>query len=240
MTGTTPHTLHRFDEELARLRGLIARMGELADRQIRDVTRALATRDASRAAEVAARDEQLDALQREVETQVIRMLALRHPVALDLRQVVAALKVASDIERIGDYAANAAKRTMTICALPPVGSLNGFERMAALVQENLAAAIAAFAEGDAEAADRVWASDSPVDAIHTGIFRELLTHVIEDPRSVSAVAHLLFIAKNLERIGDHATNIAEAVHFAARGDQLAGERPKADATSETMLTGPNG
>lgn len=240
MTETAPHTLHRFDEELGKLRSLISRMGDLAGRQIRDATRALVARDSALATEVVARDVDIDRLEREVEAQAIRMLALRHPVALDLRHIVSALKAANDIERIGDYAANAAKRTVSVCALPAVGSLNGFERMAALVQENLAAAVTALVTDDAEAAQRVWMADTPVDAIHTGIFRELLTHMIEDPRSITAAAHLLFIAKNLERIGDHATNIAETAHFAARGDLLPGERPKADEASETVSVGSKG
>lgn len=235
MAVMSPHTVRSFDDELAKLQQLISRMGEFAGRQIRDVAQALVTRNSALAGEIATRDLELDQLEREIEAQAIRVLALRQPVAQDLRYVVAALKVATDIERIGDYAANAAKRTVVLCSFPPVGSLNGFERMATLVQANLSAAVRAFVTGDSEAADRVWAADTPVDTIHTGIFRELLTHMIEDSRTITPAVHLLFIAKNLERIGDHATNIAESAHFAVRGDLLPDQRPKADHASEATV-----
>jgi len=230
MTPDTPHTVHRFDRELAGLRDLIERMGKIAVEQIRAAVRAVMERDADLAAEVAARDKELDRLEREVEAEVIKVLALRHPVASDLRLVIGALRAANDLERIGDYAANVAKRGILLAELPPLGSLNGFGRLADMAGRNVEDAVAALLSGDADLADRVWAGDQPVDAIYTGIFREMLTHMMEDPRTITAATHFLFVAKNLERIGDHATNIAEVAHYLGRGEFLEGERPKADTT----------
>jgi phosphate transport system protein len=232
MTDPAPHTIHRYDAELGNLRALIARMGEIAEGQVAGATRALLARDARQAAEVAAGDAELDRLEEAIEAQAIKVLALRHPVASDLRLVVGALKAAGDLERVGDYAANAAKRCAVLASQPPVGSLNGFERLSALVIRNLHEAVGALVSGDAEAARRAWRADEPADAIYTGIFREMLTHMMEDPRTITAATHLLFVAKNLERIGDHATNIAEIAHYLACGERLAGERPKADMTAE--------
>lgn len=232
MTDPAPHTIHRYDEELGALRSLIARMGEIAERQIAGATRALVERDAQLADEIVAGDAELDRLEQDVEAQAIKVLALRHPLANDLRLVVGALKAAGDLERVGDYAANAAKRCAVVASQPPVGSLNGFERLSALVIRNLHEAVGALVSGDAEAARRAWHADQPADAIFTGIFREMLTHMMEDTRNITAATHLLFVAKNLERIGDHATNIAEIAHYLASGEILAGERPKADATTQ--------
>jgi phosphate transport system protein len=232
MTDEKPHTVHRFDQELAALRGLVGRMGEVAARQISEATRALVERDSRLAEDIVASDVELDRMEQDVEAQAIKVLALRHPVASDLRLVVAALKAAGDLERIGDHAANAAKRCAIVASQPTLGSLNGFERMSELVIRNLHEAVAALVSGDAEAAKRVWRADQPVDSIYTGIFREMLTHMMEDPRNITAATHLLFVAKNLERIGDHATNIAEIAHYLASGETLAGDRPKADMTAQ--------
>jgi phosphate transport system protein len=210
-------------------------MGGLAERQVADATRALVRRDTTLAAEVVSRDAQIDALEREVEAFCVRLLALRQPMAADLRVVIAAMKASNDIERIGDYAANAAKRAIVLASLPSIGSLNGFERMAQLVQENLKSAMDAFVNDDAEAAHRVWEADEPVDAIYNGIFRELLTFMMEDPRNITAATHMLFIAKNLERIGDHTTNIAERIFYAVRGDTLPDDRPKADQSAFAVV-----
>jgi phosphate transport system protein len=231
----TEHIVRSYDEELRRLRDMLARMGGLAERQVADATRALVRRDTDLATEVVSRDTQIDALEREVETFCVRLLALRQPVAQDLRVIVAGMKASNDLERIGDYARNAAKRAIVLASLPPLGSLNGFERMAHLVQENLKAAIDAFVNNDAEAARRVWEADEPVDAIYNGIFRELLTFMMEDPRNITAATHMLFIAKNLERIGDHTTNIAERIHYAVMGDTLPEDRPKADDSAYAVV-----
>lgn len=233
MTDQSAHTVRRYDEELTRLRDLVARMGAIAEEQIDAATRCIVDRDAQLASHVVQRDLELDDLEREVEAQAIKVIALRHPVAVDLRLVIGALRAASDLERVGDYAANAAKRSIVLAGLPPVGSLNGFERLSATVGRNLRDAVKAFLAGDAALADRVWAADQPADAIYTGIFREMLTHMMEDARNITAATHLMFVAKNLERIGDHATNIAEVAHYLGLGEPLAGERPKAD-TSVTM------
>jgi phosphate transport system protein len=234
------HTVRSYEEELRRLRDMIVRMGGLAEQQVADAATALVERDTELAMEVVQRDGQIDALEREIEAFVVRLLALRQPMGQDLRLIIAALKISHDLERIGDYARNAAKRSLVIAQQPTLGSLNGFHRMARLVQANLQGAIDALVHDDAEKADEIWASDEPVDDIYNGIFREMLTFMMEDPRNITAATHLLFIAKNLERIGDHATNIAETVHFAVRGEALEEERPKADSSAYAVVRPPSG
>jgi phosphate transport system protein len=232
------HTVRSFGEELRRLREMIARMGGLAERQVADAVTALVRRDAELATEVMGRDAEIDALEREIENFCIRVLALRQPVAQDLRLVIAGLKISHAIERIGDYARNAAKRSIVLAQQPPLGSLNGFQRMAVLVQEELKGAMDALVNHDAAKAHEVWASDESVDEVYNGIFREMLTHMMEDPRNITAATHLLFVAKNLERIGDHATNIAETVYYALSGQLLTEERPKADNSAFTVVRPP--
>ena len=232
------HIVRSYDGELRKLREMVARMGGLAERQVHDATQALIRRDAVLAAEVVTRDGALDQLEREIEAFCIRILALRQPVASDLRFIVAAMKVSHDLERIGDYARNGAKRSIVLAQQPQLASMNGFQRMSHLVQENLKLAIDALVNDDAEAAQRVWAADEPIDTVYNGIFREMLTHMMEDPRNITAATHLLFIAKNLERIGDHATNIAETVHYAVRGDSLPEDRPKADSSAYAVIRAP--
>jgi phosphate transport system protein len=238
MEHQSEHIVRSYDDQLRRVRDMLARMGGLAERQVNDATVALTRRDATLAAEVIGRDAALDQLEREIESFCIRILATRQPMAIDLRFIVAAMKVAHDLERIGDYARNAAKRSIVVAQQPALGSLNGFLRMARLVQENLKAAIDALVNDDADAAARVWGNDEPVDDVYNGIFREMLTFMMEDPRNITAATHLLFIAKNLERIGDHATNIAETVHYAVRGDSLPDERPKADSSAYAVVRPP--
>ena len=229
------HTVRSYDDELRRLRDTIARMGGLAERQVADATSALVEHDTDLAALVVQRDVEIDTLDREVEQFTVRLLALRQPMGEDLRFSVAAMRISQDLERIGDYARNGAKRAIVVAQQPQIGSLNGFQRMARLVQENLKNALDALVNSDAAKADEVWAADEPVDEIYNGIFREMLTHMMEDPRNITAATHLLFIAKNLERIGDHATNIAERVHYAVRGETLSEERPKADASAHAVV-----
>jgi phosphate transport system protein len=239
MTTEQPeHIVKSYDEQLRKLRDMVGRMGGLAERQVHDATTALVRRDTGLAAETIGRDGALDQLEREIDGFAVRLLALRQPVASDLRFIVAAMKVAHDLERIGDYARNGAKRSIVISQQPQIGSLNGFQRMSVMVQENLKLAIDALVNDDADAADRVWAADEPIDDVYNGIFREMLTHMMEDPRNITAATHLLFIAKNLERIGDHATNIAETVHYAVRGDTLPDERPKSDASAYAVVRPP--
>jgi phosphate transport system protein len=232
------HIVKSYDEQLKRVRDMVARMGGLAERQVHDSVTAMTRRDARLAAEVVTRDAALDQLEREIESFCVRILALRQPMAADLRFIIASMKVAHNLERIGDYARNGAKRSIVVMQQPQLGSMNGFTRMAQLVQENLKAAIDALLSGDAEAAQRVWAADEPVDDVYNGIFREMLTFMMEDPRNITAATHLLFIAKNLERIGDHATNIAETVHYAVRGDSLPDDRPKSDSSAYAVIRAP--
>ncbi len=233
------HTVRSYSEELRRLREMIARMGGLAERQVADATIALVRRDSDLASEVMGRDAAIDALEREIEAYCIRILALRQPVGQDLRLIVASLKISHELERIGDYARNAAKRSLVLAQQPPLGSLNGFQRMANLVQANLKDAIDALVNDDAAKADEVWAADVPIDEVYNGIFREMLTFMMEDPRNITAATHLLFVAKNLERIGDHATNIAEKVHYAVRGEAMLEDRPKADVSASAVIRPPN-
>ena len=237
-TSDTPHIVRSYEEELKRLRDMIARMGGLAERQVADSATALIRRDTELAAEVVSRDAQLDLLEREVEAFCVRLLALRQPMAGDLRLIVTSMKISSDLERIGDYARNGAKRAIVISSQPQFASLNGFSRLAHLVQENLKGAIDALVNDDLARADEVWNADQPVDDIYNGIFRELLTFMMEDPRNITAATHLLFVAKNLERIGDHATNIAERVHYAISGQILPDERPKSDTSPYAVVRPP--
>ena len=236
--GSPTHIVKSYEEDLKRLREMIARMGGLAERQVADSADALVRRDTRLAAEVVGRDKLLDDMEQEVEQFCVRLLALRQPMAQDLRLIVACMKISQDLERIGDYARNGAKRTIVVSQLPMLGSLNGFERMAELVQENLKGAIDALVEDDSAMADSVRANDEPIDRIYNGMFRELLTFMMEDPRNITAATHLLFIAKNMERIGDHATNIAERVHFAVLGAPPTEERPKGDTSASAVVNPP--
>ena len=237
-SSDTPHIVRSYEEELKRLRDMIARMGGVAERQVAVSATALIRRDTELAAEVVSRDAQLDLLEREVEAFCVKLLALRQPMAGDLRLIVTSMKISSDLERIGDYARNGAKRAIVISSQPQFASLNGFSRLAHLVQENLKGAIDALVNDDLARADEVWNADQPVDDIYNGIFRELLTFMMEDPRNITAATHLLFVAKNLERIGDHATNIAERVHYAISGQILPDERPKSDTSPYFVVRPP--
>ncbi|MCU0889917.1 MAG: phosphate signaling complex protein PhoU [Rubritepida sp.] len=237
--GAMPqHIVKSYEEDLRRLREMIARMGGLAERQVADSAQALLERDTDLAATVVSRDAKLDAMEREVESFCVQLLARRQPMAADLRLIIACMKISQDLERIGDYARNGAKRAIVVSQTPGLGSFNGFRRMVELVQENLKDAIDALVEDDAAKADAVWRADAPIDSIYNGIFRELLTFMMEDPRNITAATHLLFIAKNMERIGDHATNIAERVHYAVLGEMLTDERPKADVSASAVVRPP--
>jgi phosphate transport system protein len=180
-------------------------------------------------------DPAVDTLEREVEALVIRMLALRQPLAGDLRTIVSSLKLSSDLERIGDYAANIAKRSIVLNQFNLPFKLGGLSHMARLVQENLKMTIDVIGDGDPARAVQVWRADQAVDDIYTAIFRELITYMMEDPRNITPCTHLLFVAKNLERIGDHTTNIAETVHYAVTGEVLPEGRPKGDSPSYAVV-----
>src|SRR3954454_3632320 len=220
------HIVKSFSQELQRLRDLMAEMGGMVESQLTMATQAIVNHDTDLATRAVQQDPQVDALERQVEQLVIRMLALRQPMASDLRQIVSALKVSAALERIGDYAKNVAKRSIVLGQFALPFSLTGLATMARLVQENLRLVIDAVGDGDPEKAVQVWQSDQAIDDLYNSIFRELITYMMEDPRSITPCTHLLFIAKNLERIGDHATNIAETVYYTATGTTLSDERPK--------------
>ena len=232
ITPTPPHDhiVHSYDEERQRLVGEILRMGEMAAAQLEAALDVVDRRDDGAAARIVANDEAIDALEGEVSQDVMR-LALRGPLARDLREILAALRIAADIERIGDYAANVAKRSTALNASPPLPHTRGLNALGQLVVRQLRDVFAAYASDDAEAAQRVRAGDAEVDTLYTGLFRELLTYMTEDARAITPCTHLLFMAKNLERVGDHATNIAENVWFLVHGDEALPPREKRDATN---------
>lgn len=231
MSEGVGHIVKSYALELSRLRGLLTEMGGLVESQVELAAQAVTGQDAAAATRAMELDPSVDALEREVEQFVIRLLALRAPMAQDLRQIVAALKITGDLERIGDYAANIAKRSIVLNQFTVPYSLAGFGHMARLVQENLRLTVDAVGDGDAEKAVQVWRSDQVVDELYTALFRELMTYMMEDPRNITPCTHLLFVAKNLERIGDHATNVAELVHYAATGESLPEVRPKGESVS---------
>jgi len=233
------HTVKSYDDELKNLNQIIAEMGGLAEAQLQSAIEALVRRDADLAAQVVQSDTSIDALEHQITNLTVRMLALRQPMAQDLREVVAALKISSDIERIGDYAANVAKRAIALSQTPPIQPANGIPRMARLAQQIIKDVLDAYIEHDADKALEVWQRDEEVDEMYTSLFRELLTYMMEDPRNISPCTHLLFIAKNIERIGDHATNIAEIVHFLVLGRPIEALRPKGDNTSFSMVAPPD-
>ena len=214
------HTVKAFDNDIGELRGLISQMGGLAEDAIDKAMQALQRNDIALAEQVRAADKQIDMIEAEVERLAVRIIALRAPMAVDLREVVAALKIAGVVERIGDYAKNIAKRVPMIESehrIEPISILPAMGRMASEMVHDV---LDAFAARDAEEAMRVVESDAALDDFYDSIFRTLVTYMVENPRTIGQVAHLLFVAKNLERIGDHATNIAEMVFYAATGDRL--------------------
>jgi phosphate transport system protein len=226
------HIVKSYDNELKRLDGEIIRMGEIAISQLDAAIDVLQRRDSNAAQRVVANDEAIDALEHEVSHDVLRLLALRQPMARDLREVYAALRISSDIERIGDYAANVAKRSMVLNQTAPVTAARGLPALARLANNLVKESLEAYRHRDADRAMIVRSRDAELDAEYTGLFREFLTYMAEDPRQITACTHLLFIAKNIERIGDHATNIAENTWFLVHGEQPEGEREKRDTTTE--------
>lgn len=229
------HIHAEYDNEFKKLTKLLARMGGLAESQLANALIAIEKRDNKLAMAVKEGDKEIDALEHEIESLVVRMLALRQPMANDLRYVVSTLRTSSDIERIGDYAKNIAKRAMALNQLPAEPLLRGVLRIGRPVQAMLKDVMDAHLQGDTAKAVEVWEADEEVDALYTSLFRELLTYMMEDPRHITPCTHLLFIAKNLERIGDHATNIAEIIHFQVEGVSLGDRRPKADASNYEVM-----
>ncbi|HEX8447846.1 MAG TPA: phosphate signaling complex protein PhoU [Sphingomonas sp.] len=223
------HTIKAFDDELGQLRALVSEMGGMAEAAISDAIQALVRRDLDGAARVVDQDRRIDAIEAEIEREVVRMIALRAPMADDLREILAAMKISGVIERIGDYAKNIAKRVPLLQDARGIEPLSILPAMARLVSEMVHNVLDAFVARDADAAVTVCESDRAVDDFYNSLFRTLLTYMLENPHTITSATHLLFIAKNLERIGDHATNIAEMVFFAATGRQMT-ERSKGDDT----------
>jgi len=231
----TEHIIKSYDEELRRLNNTITQMGGLGESQLAAAIEAVVKRDSELAARVVEGDARVDQLEREVDGLVVRLLALRQPMARDLREILAALRIASDLERICDYAANVAKRSIVLNQSPPVKPVYTLPRMVRLAQALTKDVLDAYVARDADKALVVWARDEELDEMYSSLFRELLTYMMEDPRNITACTHLLFMAKNVERIGDHATNIAETVYFLVNGTPLTQMRPKRDNSAETMI-----
>lgn len=230
-----PHISRSYDAELARLSLLIVEMGGMVERQIAEAVQALSRRDRELADRVIAGDRRIDDLEAETVQMVLRLLALRQPLAGDLRAIVVALKIAGDLERMGDYAKNIAKRVQPLSAGFAVESARGIPRAARLVEVMLHDVLDAYVRNDAEKAVRARDADAEVDALYSSLFRELLACMIADSRTITACTDLLFVARSIERMGDHATNIAESVHFLVTGRRLTEARAKGDVTSATVV-----
>jgi phosphate transport system protein len=222
------HIVRAFDQALDHLASDLARMGGLAEAQVNDAISAITRRDTALAQTVIERDAKVDIAQKEVEKRCTSLLALRQPMANDLREVMAAWKISSDLERVGDLAKNIAKRTLVINQSDPIQLTRSIERMGRLAAAHLKQVLDAYSSREVAPALAVWFQDEDVDAHYNSLFRELLTYMMEDPRTIGPCAHLLFVAKNIERIGDHSTNIAETVHYLVTGEEIATQRPKAD------------
>lgn len=230
------HIVKSYEEELANLDNQIAKMGGLVERLVGDAIEALERRVPELAAAAINSDKPIDILEREIEEQVVGMIARRQPLGNDLRLVMTALRISSDLERTGDLGKNIAKRAYAVANEPhPKHLVRGLKHMGELAQEQLKEVLDAYSARDAEKAVRVWTRDEDIDAMYNSLFREFLTYMMEDPRNISLCTHLLFGAKNIERIGDHATNIAEGVYFLVNGKELPNERPKGDFTSSSMI-----
>ena len=232
------HTLKVFDEELHEIARKVAELGGLAEKEVADSLAALATRDTDLAQRVVAGDNAIDELQLEIEEKAVLTIARRQPMAVDLREIVGALRVSNDLERIGDLAKNIGRRVIALDGdFPPPKLVRGVEHMADMVLGQLKQVLDAYAARDLDRALDVWKGDEDIDAICTSLFRELLTYMMEDPRNITFCIHLMFCAKNIERMGDHATNIAETVHYMIQGRPIADKRPKRDMTGFATMKG---
>jgi len=230
------HVAKAYQEELNLLDHKIAQMGGLTEHNLGRAFDALNNHDPQLAERVIISDAEIDRLQAEIEEQVISMIALRAPLAEDLRHIMAALKITGDLERIGDLAKNIAKRSRAIAAEQhPKPLMLGLRNMVERALSQLKDVLDAYADRNADLALRVWRRDEQIDAMYNSVFRELLTYMMEDPRNIGMCTHLLFGAKNLERIGDHTTNIAETIHFFVHGREIEADRPKQDKTSTTLI-----
>jgi len=229
MINVSDHTARVFDSDLIKVTQLVAEMGGLAQKQVTDAIDALARQDTALARRIIELDSSIDRLQRQIEEKAVATIALRQPLAIDLRALIAMLRIANDLERIGDLAKNIGKRVIAVGGENSQRTLiRGLRHMADLVGSQLAVVLDSFVDRNPLKALRVWQGDKEVDALYVSLFRELITYTMEDPGTISLCIHYLFCAKNIERIGDHATNIAEAVHYMVEGRAIAGERPKGD------------
>lgn len=231
----TDHTVRAFSDQLESLSSGVAQMGGLAEAQLADAVEAIARRDTKLAEGAIAGDPRIDELQQQIEAQALKLLALRQPMAVDLRDTLAAIKIAGELERIGDLAKNIAKRALVLNREPPIRLTQSLARMGRASLNQLKLVLDSYSDRDAKGAEAVWRNDGEIDEIYNSLFRELLTYMMEDPRMISLCTHLLFVAKNIERTGDHATNIAETVYHMVTGGHLAMERPKSDVTSSTTV-----
>ncbi len=225
------HIAKAYDNDISALKTQLAEMGGIAEEQLASAIQALIRRDTALADKVIRGDELLDELERRIEEKAILTIAKRQPMAQDLREIIVAIRVSSDIERIGDLAKNTAKRTHAISEALPRNLSSGLTRMGQMAQTQLNQVLNAYAKRDDEMGLAVWRADEDLDALYNSIFRELLTYMMEDPRKIGECTHLLFGAKNLERIGDHTTNIAENIHFLIHGKAIVETRPKKDVTA---------
>lgn len=231
----TEHIVSSFDTDLKELGRRVVEMGGQSERLVADSVQALVKRDTELAQKVIVLDGPVDLLQREIEEKAVLIIARRQPLAGDLREIVAAMRIANDLERIGDLAKNTAKRVLALTGeFHPQKLVRGVEHMSTIVLEQLKVVLDAYATRDEARALEVWQRDGEVDVLYTSLFRELLTYMMEDPRNISLCTHLLFCAKNIERIGDHTTNIAETIHYLVKGSVLEGARIKADITNISL------
>lgn len=240
MVNLPEHIVKSFDDQLKQLGNILVEMGALVESQLQQAVEALASHDLKQAKAVVEQDQKIDSRDQMVSNLVVKILALRQPMAQDLREVVSSLRISSDLERMGDYAANVAKRVPALPETMMNGQfMTGIARMGKAVQQIVKNVLDAYINKNIDQALQAWRQDEEVDALYTSVFRELLTYMMEDVRTISGCIHLLFIAKNIERIGDHATNIAETIYFMVHGSPLKGDRPKSDHTiTNSYLTPP--
>ena len=232
------HIVSSYDGQLKDLNAKVHRMGALALEAVAESMIAMRDRDEDKAQHIIENDSVIDALHQDIQEAAVEVLALRQPVANDLRTVVSALRVTSELERIGDYASNIAKRTMALGrSQTEVPSVRVVVRMGQLAHEILSEVLKAYDKRDAAWSEALWHRDVEVDDLHTSLFRELLTYMMEDPRYITPCTHLIFAAKNIERIGDHASNVAEITYYMATAEPIPGERPKADQSSSVAEPG---
>ena len=231
------HIVKAYDDELQHLNNTIMLMGGLAEAQLAAAIEAVMKRDTELAAATIENDDKVDKLEHEIDQFSLRLLALRQPMAEDLRNIIAALKISSDLERIADYATNVAKRGLQLAHVEPIKPLYAIPRMSLLAQAMIKDVLDAYIERDVDKAMDVWYRDDEVDEMYTSLFRELLTYMMEDARNITTCTHLLFIAKNIERVGDHTTNIAETIHFLVHGGPFRESRSR---SRELALGGERG